>query len=772
MRRVLRFHRLAVAAALVASPGTARSAPPAPATFVAGDASGCGSISMTWSLAPGADGYEISRDGVPIARLGPLATRYIDYELWTPGTFDYCVRAFDGTGLSSAVCDPADRPVPLTTVLPEDWFHDVFPSNGDPFLPGTAAFARTTARVRTGRNTAPLTGDLLRAVDPGDNVVISTGAPAVSVDLIFRILPGPGNYKVAGNAASGLLVDPAIPVFVSVPGDGSYWGTLMAAPGAFATPGAAALHAAAPGGWSRHVWNSRPCLMPVAGVYTTIDAVAGTKIIPDDLLTPGAHVEYYFRIDRGGGDVELIPNPDCVMQLSTQQSRDGHRWEHFGVLPDLWKEPAYGGLGMPCMLVVDYDDVHGSGQTWASIADSIGATAPSRYGANTGWHAVGSLPDGSTVDLDDPANHRRPDGSVGLVDDHGGMPGTSWDYYRVRGAREALSGNAGSIGGRAGIVAAGETPPGPTIDMLDAYYPMMVLLTHDRSSQILGPFADRSQDDRGMLQTHLLNGVSYDVRGFWVAGNGFIESLDPGAGEEPMVQSSLAADLVGPSYSALSGDTAPWADLNVPPPISSGGSVYSIRNGAAVSNDVLAPDAGSVIAATYSDGSGAAVEHPISAPEYWTSLVTGFALQDLFSPWGANTHGRLRFVWDVLKMFESTLSANCVLTGSPLATLSAPDAARAGEAGPTVRNNPLRAGSATVRFALPAPAPVRVAVYDVAGRSRRVLVERRLDSGIHEVGWDGTDASGRRVEDGVYFVRLDTGSPRSARSTRLVVIGN
>jgi hypothetical protein len=48
----------------------------------------------------------------------------------------------------------------------------------------------------------------------------------------------------------------------------------------------------------------------------------------------------------------------------------------------------------------------------------------------------------------------------------------------------------------------------------------------------------------------------------------------------------------------------------------------------------------------------------------------------------------------------------------------------------------------TIRFDLPAAGPVRLAVYDLAGRLVRVLVEEARAAGSHEAVWDGRDAAG------------------------------
>jgi endoglucanase len=60
----------------------------------------------------------------------------------------------------------------------------------------------------------------------------------------------------------------------------------------------------------------------------------------------------------------------------------------------------------------------------------------------------------------------------------------------------------------------------------------------------------------------------------------------------------------------------------------------------------------------------------------------------------------------------------------------------------------------TVSYELSGSGRVRLAVFDVAGRYVRTLVDSRRDEGRHAVTWDGRDEHGRAVAAGVYFVRL------------------
>jgi hypothetical protein len=72
--------------------------------------------------------------------------------------------------------------------------------------------------------------------------------------------------------------------------------------------------------------------------------------------------------------------------------------------------------------------------------------------------------------------------------------------------------------------------------------------------------------------------------------------------------------------------------------------------------------------------------------------------------------------------------------------------------------NPFRSAG-VVRFILPRPMAARLAVYDIAGREVRELLNsgsEPLDAGAHAVSWNGQDGTGRTAARGVYFYRLQT----------------
>ncbi|HER43998.1 MAG TPA: T9SS type A sorting domain-containing protein [Candidatus Eisenbacteria bacterium] len=73
-----------------------------------------------------------------------------------------------------------------------------------------------------------------------------------------------------------------------------------------------------------------------------------------------------------------------------------------------------------------------------------------------------------------------------------------------------------------------------------------------------------------------------------------------------------------------------------------------------------------------------------------------------------------------------------------------------------------------IRFELPAPASVRLVVFDIRGRLVRTLVNGELPAGGKEIAWDGRDDDGRIVASGVYLYRLET--PGTTVSRKIVLL--
>lgn len=73
----------------------------------------------------------------------------------------------------------------------------------------------------------------------------------------------------------------------------------------------------------------------------------------------------------------------------------------------------------------------------------------------------------------------------------------------------------------------------------------------------------------------------------------------------------------------------------------------------------------------------------------------------------------------------------------------------------------------TIHFDLPRAGQVTVAIHDVRGRHVQTLAEGMLESGRHQVSWDGFNAQGSAMPSGVYLVRLFTAD--GARTTKMTL---
>jgi len=74
-----------------------------------------------------------------------------------------------------------------------------------------------------------------------------------------------------------------------------------------------------------------------------------------------------------------------------------------------------------------------------------------------------------------------------------------------------------------------------------------------------------------------------------------------------------------------------------------------------------------------------------------------------------------------------------------------------------------------IHYDLPTEAPVRVSIYDAAGRHVATLVDDPAHApGRHEAIWDGRSANGRSVASGIYFCRMESGDFREVRKMALV----
>jgi hypothetical protein len=161
-------------------------------------------------------------------------------------------NASDSYYMDNLSLELIDAPQPTISVDIWQWLNDCFPFNETANLTQSANFDTTTALVRTGLNIAAPTNNLLAPNVPGDSVAIQAFGVNRRVDMVFRILPGPGNYVIKGNKLSGLRQVPtSATAAVANAASTNFWEAYLGSNGTFGTSGG---H---PGGaWDQNVWNS------------------------------------------------------------------------------------------------------------------------------------------------------------------------------------------------------------------------------------------------------------------------------------------------------------------------------------------------------------------------------------------------------------------------------------------------------------------------------------------------------------------------------------
>jgi hypothetical protein len=759
------------------------------------------------------------------------------------------------------------------------WVNDAFPANETAGYPGVPALFDTTAAIlRTGLNNAPATNTKQRYDIPGDTTIVFASVGTGRVDLVFRILPGPGNYNPVGAGVSGTIKQVPNSNTPAVANDNSFWGQYKGHPGSFASPNAVALHAAHPSGWDANVWSSARCdtaevnlyayqglgvqggptnssifmtayhesdphinilgtvknrcfvrcktcaaqdvicdgTVPtdnLPGGYLPVGTAATTrefsKILPDGILTCGAHVQYFFRDVKGSKNDTItvsgiFPDTNRVSPQIEEGSTDGHRWQQFGVLPDCWKNQSYvhpvyrfNGRGPACLLVVDNNDRRGNERIWVSVADTIGATRKEKWGAHNGWHAVGAntglagqTAAGTAVDINDPDNHLNTVGTgagtrQGYTAEHGGQPGTTWDFYQVK-ASESLTTSAGSLGSRLAFrggpaaMANQSSRQGPTPEMLETYYKLILLLSGDLNSGVLGAFKNRSQNDIALLSGFLLSGDPVvQNRGMWIMGDGFVESEFGAANaDHQQLLAYLGVDLQNPHYTSETGNTDNLIALRSLNSFTGKGvdQLYGIRNVCLWTNDVLFPSNATLsqVAGRYAkqgtlgQQADASIFHVYDATEPWKSLVDGWDIEhltgykDLF---GTNRNAYF------LSIFSNIWAKLCVVAGTPIVPLDVPGFEREDLVNFVgLRNNPLVAGKATIHLVASRSDKITIKVYDVSGRLVRTLADRHFTAGEHDILWDGVDDAGKAAPRGVYFTQVRFASDRQSFNNKLTLL--
>jgi len=118
--------------------------------------------------------------------------------------------------------------------------------------------------------------------------------------------------------------------------------------------------------------------------------------------------------------------------------------------------------------------------------------------------------------------------------------------------------------------------------------------------------------------------------------------------------------------------------------------------------------------------------------------------------------------------YTSGTYSDMLVLNYQMETLSAPMPAPAAGLRLAAGPNPF-AERLEIRFDLPGSVPAALEVLDLQGRRVARLDPGTLIRGSQRLEWDGRDASGRRLPDGIYFVRLS--SQATARTVKVVRIG-
>jgi hypothetical protein len=466
------------------------------------------------------------------------------------------------------------------------------------------------------------------------------------------------------------------------------------------------------------------------------------------------------------------PDTNFVIQDS-EASTDGHRWQQFGVLPDRWKDGAWpiqdrNASAPACMLYVDWCDRRGDERYWVSIADSIGTTSVSRYGAHNGWHARGDQDITQSLQT-----------VIGTANDwgvyrHGGQPGTLWDMYGVKASESSTL--SPSLASRTTVNPTGfqtgkKNLNGPTGLMLRHYYRILVILTGDLGAGNIGPYPDKGDNDVGLLQD-FGSGVagSSKPRAVWAMGRGFVEGQITGgtAGHPTFPPTYFGAGLVSGDYRSYATNTDDVIDLVPNSPIDPWGNLYSVSNTCNITNDVLSTSGsfGAAMAARYAGGTSGAnpkiasiyapSTYPVSTAHEQMTLVEGFRISSLGSWKKLRSVGRISYFYNVTANLFAAL--NCTLApGGPVGIGEIPNNALIDFL--ALRSeNPHRGGDARISFGITRRERVEVRLYDAAGRLVRTLANREFAAGEHDLYWDGLDDTGRPVARGVYFYQMRTPS--------------
>ncbi len=74
----------------------------------------------------------------------------------------------------------------------------------------------------------------------------------------------------------------------------------------------------------------------------------------------------------------------------------------------------------------------------------------------------------------------------------------------------------------------------------------------------------------------------------------------------------------------------------------------------------------------------------------------------------------------------------------------------------------------TIRYAVKAPCHITLEVFNLLGQKISTLLNTEVKSGNFTCQWNGTDNNGRRVSNGIYYLRMTAGDYSSSRKLVLL----
>ncbi|MDP7531031.1 MAG: FlgD immunoglobulin-like domain containing protein, partial [Candidatus Scalindua sp.] len=74
----------------------------------------------------------------------------------------------------------------------------------------------------------------------------------------------------------------------------------------------------------------------------------------------------------------------------------------------------------------------------------------------------------------------------------------------------------------------------------------------------------------------------------------------------------------------------------------------------------------------------------------------------------------------------------------------------------------------TIHYDLPEDGFVNVTIYDMMGRTVKIMVNKEQNAGVKSVQWDATDSSGKPVSAGLYLYTIQAGEFRQTKKMVLL----